>query len=98
MDIVLEDLIKDPVLRRLDPDKYIYLRTDTCKQGHGNVLVQPGNDDTSLTAMNEEIAGGDCTFDISLKEDSLFPYPLGFSCHKCSEYESYLHSRMRHLS
>ena len=94
MNRVLDDLIKDPTLRRPDPDKRFYLRTDACKQGHGNALLQPGDDEASIAAMNEEIAGGECKFDLTLKKGALRLYPLGFSSRKCSTAESYLHSFM----
>ena len=94
MNTVLNDLIKDPVLRRPDPDKRFYLRTDACKNGHGNVLLQPGDDETSIKAMNDEIAGGKCQFDTTLKETLLRLFPLGFSSRKCSKAESFLHSFM----
>ena len=94
MNDVLHELIKDPVLRRPDPDKRFYLRTDACKQGHGNVLLQPSDDEKSLKAMQDEIDGGKCQFDINFKDNSLRLFPLRFASRKCSKAETFLHSFM----
>lgn len=56
--------------------------------------MQPGDDKESLDAMEAEIKGGPCLFDMSLKKGSLRLHPLGFHGRKCSEAESYLHSFM----
>jgi hypothetical protein len=93
MNDILDALLSDPVLRRPDPKKRFYLRTDASKHGHGNVLLQPGDDKESLLSMNNEIKGHKCEFDISTKS-KLRLYPIGFSGRKCSTSESFLHSFM----
>jgi hypothetical protein len=93
MNDILHALLSDPILRRPDANKRFYLRTDASKHGHGNVLLQPGDDKDSIEAMNKEINGGPCLFDTSTS-CKLRLYPIGFSGRKCSTAESYLHSFM----
>ena len=83
MNGILDSLLGDPVLIRPNSEKRFYLRTDASKFGHGNVLLQPGDDKESIAAMNREIAGGNCEFDTSTK-CKLRLHPIGFSGRKCT--------------
>ena len=88
---VLNAVMSDPVLKRADINKRFYVRTDASSVGHGNALLQPGDDATSLAAMNREINGGPCEFETNIK-CSLKLHPIGFSARKCAKNEKYLHS------
>ena len=90
---LLNAVMSDPILQRADINKRFYLRSDACAIGHGNVLLQPGNDAPSLAAMRREINGADCEFELTVSSE-LKLHPLGFAARKCVLNEKYLHSFM----
>ena len=83
-------ILSDPLLARLNRDKRQYLKTDFCKLGFGFVVLQSGDDEKSIKAMEREIAGGPCEFDISKAGPRL--RPCSFGSKKLASYQQYLHS------
>jgi hypothetical protein len=59
-DDIRNAILSDPVLRRFDYRKRIYLLSDFSKHGFGYCAAQPSNDEASLAAMRREMAGGQC--------------------------------------
>ena len=83
-------ILSKPLLRRVSRTKRPYLRTDFSKLGFGHVLLQPGDDEPSISAMNRENAGGPCEFDLTLSGLRLLP--CAFGGRMCRGPERYLHS------
>ena len=83
-------ILSKPLLRRVSRTKRPYLRTDFSKLGFGHVLLQPGDDEPSIAAMDRENAGGPCEFDLTLGGLRLFPCSFGGRI--CRGPERYLHS------
>jgi hypothetical protein len=83
-------ILSKPLLRRVSRTKRPYLRTDFSKLGFGHVLLQPGDDEPSIKAMERENAGGPCEFDLTLGGLRLFPCAFGGRI--CRGPERYLHS------
>jgi hypothetical protein len=83
-------ILSKPLLRRISRTKRPYLRTDFSKLGFGHVLLQPGDDEPSITAMERENAGGPCEFDLTLGGLRLFPCAFGGRISRGPE--RYLHS------
>ena len=77
-------VLSDPILQRADIKKRFYIRTDACSRGHGNVLLQSGDDAASLAAMNREINGAECEFELT-RASTLKLHPLGFTACKCTK-------------
>ena len=82
-------ILTEPVLQRIDRTKRQYLRTDFCALGFGFVVLQPGNDAASLEAMQREIDGGECKFDVKKKGPKLLP--CSFGAKKISGYQKHVH-------
>ncbi len=55
-------ILKDHYLVQFDPHKHTYLHKDFLSVGFGSVILQPGNDQKSLDAMEREMNGGGCKF------------------------------------
>ena len=68
----------------------LYLKTDFSKVALGFALCQPIKDKTSLKAMNEEMNGGECRFDLTLKGLRLLP--VAFGSRRTAGNEKHLHS------
>lgn len=83
-------LLADPVLKRFDHRRRLYLLTDFCKDGFGYCASQPGCDAPSLAAMKREMAGGECEF--LLPKSTLTLHPVAFGCRRCRGNEVSLHS------
>ncbi len=83
-------ILSKPLLRRVSRTKRPYLRTDFSKLGFGHVLLQPGDDEPSIAAMDRENAGGPCEFDLTLSGLRLFPCSFGGRMTRGPE--RYLHS------
>ena len=90
---LLTAVLSDPILQRADIKKRFYIRTDACSRGHGNVLLQPGDDAASLTTMHREINGTECEFELT-RAITLKLHPLGFAARKYTKNEKFLHSFM----
>lgn len=60
-----------PILARPDLSKRFYLKTDWSKWAFGAVLCQPSDKD--IPTMKEDIAGGDCIFDLTVDGKRLRP-------------------------
>ena len=82
-------LLSDPLLRRADKNKRVYLRTDFSSKGFGFVVLQPGDDKISLDAMKREEEGGVCEFDINKKGPRLLPCAMGAK--KLPEFQKHVH-------
>jgi hypothetical protein len=89
-DDIRQALLSKPLLWRVSRTKRPYLRTDFSKLGFWHVLLQPGDDEPSISAMNRENAGGPCEFDLTLSGLRLFPCAFGGRI--CRGPERYLHS------
>jgi hypothetical protein len=55
-------LLSDPVIKRFDHTKLVVLRTDFSSYGFGFVLLQPGNNQASIDAANDYLAGKGFSF------------------------------------
>lgn len=82
-------LLQDPVLKRFDHRKRLYLMTDFCKDGFGYCACQPGDDAPSIAAMKREMAGGDCEF--LLPNSKLTLHPVAFGCRRTRGNEVRFH-------
>ena len=85
-------LLADPLLRRADANKRIYLRTDFSSFGFGFVILQPANDKVSQDAMIREEAGGVCEFDMKKKGPRLLP--CAFGSKKIAGYQKHVHGSL----
>ena len=85
-------LLADPLLRRADTNKRIYLRTDFSSFGFGFVILQPANDKVSQDAMIREEAGGVCEFDMKKKGPRLLP--CAFGSKKIAGYQKHVHGSL----
>ena len=90
---LLNAVLSDPILQWADIKKTLYIRTDACSRGHGNVLIQPGDDSASLAAIHRETIGADCEFELT-RASTLKLNHLGFAARKCTKNEKFLHSFM----
>jgi hypothetical protein len=52
-------ILDDPCLKWYNCRKLLFLRTDFSANGFGYVALQPGNDNTSLSAMHTRMRGSD---------------------------------------
>jgi hypothetical protein len=85
-------ILSAPCLRRHDTGKRNYLRTDFSAKGMGYALLQPEDTDEAISAMNREIAGGPCEFDINMSSPRLFA--VAFGARRNRGYEKFLHSHL----
>ena len=85
-------LLSDPIIKRADPEKRVYLRTDFSSIGFGFVVLQPGDDVEGLAAMRREIDGGLCEFDLTKKSPRL--YPCAFGAKKIAGYQKHVHGSL----
>eukprot|EP00957_Ditylum_brightwellii_P180992 13788768-Ditylum_brightwellii.AAC.1 len=59
-------ILSKPILKRADPTKQVYLKTNFSAKGLGFVLCQLSDNKESLAAVEREIQGGECKFDIGI--------------------------------
>jgi hypothetical protein len=74
---VRKHILSKPILQRANIQKRFYLKTDFSAIGLGFALCQPDDSIESLSAMNHEIAGGECEFDFAISKLRLLPIALG---------------------
>ena len=84
--------MSDPILKRASNTKRIYLRTDFSSLGFGVVTLQPVDDKASLDAMEREISGGQCEFELTKKGPQLFP--CAFGSKKIAGYQRHIHGSL----
>eukprot|EP00978_Attheya_sp_CCMP212_P034836 scaffold148387_cov31-Attheya_sp.AAC.1 len=89
---IKQAILSAPCLRRHDTGKRNYLRTDFSAKGMGYALLQPEDMDEAISAMNREIAGGPCEFDIKMSSPRLFA--VAFGARRNRGYEKCLHSHL----
>lgn len=94
-DKLLEELkqgiLSAPILQRPNSNARFYLKTDWSKEAMGAALLQPREGcPKALEAMNKEIAGEDCRFD--LIKSGLRLHPIAFISRRTSEPEKSYHS------
>ena len=93
-DLLLDDLKKsilsEPILKRPDSSLRFYLKTDWSKMAMGAALLQPATSDSALQAMNEEIGGEQCKFDLTKSGPRL--HPVAFISRRTSDPEKSYHS------
>jgi hypothetical protein len=58
-----KDILDGPVMKRPDPNRRYYLKTDWSADAQGAVLLQAGCSKEEEDAMMREVAGGKCEFD-----------------------------------
>ena len=91
-DDIRKAILDDPCVKRFDPAKLVVLRTDFSSLGFGYVLLQPGDDDASLSAVKDYRDGKGFSF---MKKDSLAVlHPVCFGSRKTRGNESRLHSHL----
>lgn len=90
---LLNVVLSDHILQWADIKKWFYIRTDVCSRSHGNVLLQSGDDAASPAAMNREINGVECEFELT-RASTLKLHPLGFAARKYTKNGKFLHSFM----
>ena len=83
-------LLNSLELARIDPGQRFFLKTDWSNAGMGGILMQAASDDASQQALRDLEAGGDCTFDLTLRGPRLRPVKFISRC--CDEKESHFHS------
>jgi hypothetical protein len=57
------DILDGPVMKRPDPNRRFYLKTDWSAEAQGAVLLQAGCSTEEEDAMMREVKGGKCEFD-----------------------------------
>jgi hypothetical protein len=67
-----------PMLARPSDEERLYLRTDWSSLGRGAVLAQPSENPATIEAMNREIAGGKCEFDLAISNTTKRLQPISF--------------------
>ena len=87
---VKDAILKKPILQRADINLRMYLKTDFSSLSLGFALCQPEKTAESIKAMEEEIAGGECKFDLTLKGLRLLP--IAFGSRKTVGNEKHFHS------
>ena len=84
-------ILSEPILKRPDPNGRFYLKTDWSKLAMGAALLQPNTEDIkALKAMEKEIAGEHCVFDLTKK--GLRLHPIAFISRRTSGPEQFYHS------
>ncbi len=85
-------IFNNPCLAQFDQHNHTYLCTDFLQVGFGYVILQPGNDQHSLDAMECEMNWGKCKFMCKGSDMSL--RPIAFGCPWSKGYEDFLHSHL----
>ena len=83
-------ILSAPILQRANTKKRMYLKTDFSAKSLGYALCQPNQDKESLEAMREEMNGGPCKFDMTLKGLRLLP--ISFGSRRTIGNEQHFHS------
>ena len=85
------NILSKPILQRANIRKRFYLKTDFSSKSLGFALCQPADDKQSMDAMNREINGGECEFDINKKGLRLLPIAFGSRRTKGNEVHYHSH-------
>ncbi len=85
-------IISDPCLQRFNYRKPVVLQTDFSARGFGYVLLQPGNDDALMTALQDYWDGKGFSFMTMCSSAVL--HPICFGARKCRGNEVRLHSHL----
>ena len=85
-----KDLTSEPVLARYDSSKPMFLKTDCNSLGMFFILMQPSNDEASLSVTIKLSNTGECDFDKHPKSTRLRDITSGMR--ECTEIESHYHS------
>ena len=90
---LLDEIKAKPVLKRPDPNRRFYLKTDWSKVGKAAVLLQadPASDEAQQ-AEAAEVQGGACQFDATLSNKALRLLPIMFISQRNTKQEESLHS------
>ena len=91
MEDIKTSILSDPILKRTSSTKRIYIRTDFSSLGFGFVALQPGDNKESIEAVEREISGGQCEFELKKKGPRLFP--CAFGSKKIAGYQRHVHVR-----
>ena len=85
-------ILDDPCLKWYNCRKLLFLRTDFSANGFGYVALQPGNDNTSLSAMHTRMRGSDFLF--MTKVSTAVLHPVAFGCCRTRSNKKRLHSHL----
>jgi hypothetical protein len=77
-DALRREASSGPMLARPSNKKRFYLRTDWSSLGRGAMLVQPSDDSKAIDAMDQEIDGGKCEFDLTISNTTKRLSPIAF--------------------
>ena len=91
-DDIRSAILADPCIKRFDPTKLVVLRTDFSSFGFGYVLLQPGDDEASLSAVQDYRNGKGFAF--MTKASSAVLHPICFGSRKTRGNKSCLHSHL----
>jgi hypothetical protein len=84
-----------PMLARPSNEKRFYLRLDWSSLGRGAMLAQPSNNPVAIEAMDQEIAGGKCEFDLTISNAMKRLQPISFISKRfTTQSKKALHSYM----
>ncbi len=83
-------IISNPCLQRFDYQKLVVLCTDFSALGSGYVLLQPGNNNASIKALQDYRDG--TGFSFMTKDSPAVLHPVCFGARKCCGNEVQLHS------
>jgi hypothetical protein len=89
-DDILDAIISDPCLLRINHQRLVILCTNFLSQGFGYVICQPGTNEASEAAMVAYRSGLDFFF--MTKDSSAVVCPVAFGCGQCHGNEVHLHS------
>ena len=73
MQTLKQEILDGPVIKRPDPNRRFYLKTDWSCDAQGAVLLQAGCSKKEEEAVHREILGGKCEFDKGLEGLRLRP-------------------------
>jgi hypothetical protein len=94
-DALWRETSSGPMLARPSDEKRFYLRTDWSSLGRGAMLAQPSDNSEAIDAMDQEIDGGKCEFDLTISNTTKRLRPIAFiSKRVTTQSEKALHSFM----
>ena len=85
-------IILDPCIQRFDHRKLVVLRTDFSSMGFGYILLQPGNEEASVKAVQDYRDGKGFSF--MTKGSTANLRPICFGAQKTRGNEVWLHSHL----
>ncbi|CAJ1965610.1 unnamed protein product [Cylindrotheca closterium] len=90
LDKLKQAIVTGPILKRPNPKRRFFLKTDWPSNAMGAVLLQAGTTEEAEESMRKEIEGGKCKFDKSMSKLRL--RPIAFISRICKGKERDYHS------